>query len=69
MNKSKKDTRKSPIVYFDTPTQPEPDPLPDILFTTRPDIEKPYPLGTDTKTVRNEMSYHEKIDVSFTLID
>ena len=44
---SKKDTRKYPIVYFDTPTRPEPDPLPGILSNTRPAIEKPYPLGTD----------------------
>ena len=43
---SKKDTWKYPIVFFSTPTQPEPDPLPGILSNTRPDIEKPYPLGT-----------------------
>ena len=48
---SKRDTRKYPIAYFDTPTRPEPDPLPGILSNTRPDptrpdIEKPYPLGT-----------------------
>ena len=36
--RKKKDTRKYPIVFFDTPTRPEPDPL--------PGIEKPYPLGT-----------------------
>ena len=41
---SKKDTRKYPIVFFTTPTRP--DPLPGILSNTRPDIEKPYPLGT-----------------------
>ena len=34
---SKKDTRKYPIVYFDTPTRPEPDPIPGILSHTRPD--------------------------------
>ena len=34
---SKKDTRKYPIVFFDTSTQPEPDPLPGILSNTRPD--------------------------------
>ena len=34
---SKKDTRKYPIVYFDTPTRPEPGPLPGILSNTRPD--------------------------------
>ena len=34
---SKKDTRKYPIVYFDTPTRPEPDLLPGILSNTRPD--------------------------------
>ena len=35
---SKKDTRKYLIVYFDTPTRPEPDPLPGILSNTRPDL-------------------------------
>ena len=34
---SKKDTWQYPIVYFDTPTRPEPDPLPSILSNTRPD--------------------------------
>ena len=34
---SKKDTRKYPIIFFDTPTRPEPDPLPGILSNTRPD--------------------------------
>ena len=45
---SKKDTRKYPIVFFDTPTRPEPDPPPGGFFQypTRSDIEKPYPLGT-----------------------
>ena len=43
---SKKDTRKYPIVFFDTPTRPEPNLLPGILSNTQPDIEKPYPLGT-----------------------
>ena len=33
----KKNTRKYPIVFFDTPTRPEPDPLPGILSNTRPD--------------------------------
>ena len=33
----KKDTRKYPIVFFDTATRPEPDPLPGILSNTRPD--------------------------------
>ena len=33
----KKDTRKYPIVFFNTPTRPEPDPLPSILSNTRPD--------------------------------
>merc|ERR1712130_718762 len=42
---SKKDTRKYPIVYFDTPTRPEPDLLPGILSNTRPDIEKTLPVG------------------------
>ena len=35
------------MVYFDTPTRPEPDLLPSILSNTRPNIEKPYPLGTE----------------------
>ena len=45
---SKKGTRKYPIVFFDTPTRPEPDPLPGILSNTRPDpiLKKPYLLGT-----------------------
>ena len=34
---SKKGTQKYPIVFFDTPTRPEPDPLPGILSNTRPD--------------------------------
>ena len=33
----KKDTRKYPIVFFDSLTRPEPNPLPGILFNTRPD--------------------------------
>ena len=34
---STKDTRKYPIVNFNTPSRPEPDPLPGILSNTRPD--------------------------------
>ena len=34
---NKKDTWKYPIVYFDSPTRPEPDPLPGISSNTRPD--------------------------------
>ena len=34
---NKRDTRKYPIVYFNTPTRPEPDPLPGILSNTRLD--------------------------------
>ena len=33
---SKKDTQKYSIVFSDTPTRPEPDPLPGILSNTRP---------------------------------
>ena len=44
---NKRDTRKYPIVYFDTPNRPQPNQLTGILSTTRPDIEKPYPLGTE----------------------
>ena len=46
---SNKDTRKYPIVYFNTPTRPDPTrypvffPIPD---PTRPNTEKPYSLGT-----------------------
>ena len=54
--KSKKDTQKYPIVYFNTPTRPEPDPLPGILSNTRPNIEKPYPLGTEYR----EPNFEEK---------
>ena len=35
---SKKDTWKYPGVFFNTPTQPEPDPLPSILSNTGPDL-------------------------------
>ena len=34
------DTRKYPIVYNDTPNRPEPDLLPGILSTTRPDLTR-----------------------------
>ena len=40
---SKKDTRKYPIVYFNTPAQPEPS----IFTNTLPNIEKSYLLGTE----------------------
>ena len=45
---SKKDTWKYPIIYFDTPTRPKPDPLPGILSNIRPDpiLKKLNPLGT-----------------------
>ena len=35
----KKDTQKYPIVFFDSPTRPEPDPLPGnfVQYLTRPD--------------------------------
>ena len=33
---SKKDTRKYPILYFNTPTRPEPDPLPGIFSIPDP---------------------------------
>ena len=33
--RKKKDTWKYPIVFLDTPTRPEPDPLPGILSNTR----------------------------------
>ena len=36
----KKDTRKYPIVFFDIPTRYF------VRYPTRPDTEKPYPLGT-----------------------
>ena len=44
-SESKKDTWKYRIVEFNTPTRPEPDPLPGIFSITRPNIEKPYSLG------------------------
>ena len=34
---SKKDTQKYPIVYFNTPTRPEPELLSGIFSNTRPD--------------------------------
>ena len=34
---SKKDTWKYLIIYFNTPTRTEPDPLPGILSKTQPD--------------------------------
>ena len=40
---NKRDTRKYPIVYFNTPTRPEPS----IFTNTRLDIEKSYALGTE----------------------
>ena len=43
----KKDTRKYPIVFFDTPTRPAT--LYFVQYLTRPNIEKPYPLGTARK--------------------
>ena len=52
---NKKDTRKYPIIYFNTPTRPEPDPLPGIFSNTRPDIEKPYPLGTEHKGQKSKL--------------
>ena len=47
---SKKDTRKYPIVFFDTPTRPEPATRYFVQYPTRPDIENLYPLGADPKT-------------------
>ena len=34
---SKKDTQKYLVIYFNTPTRPEPDPLPGIFSNTGPD--------------------------------
>ena len=48
--KSKKDAQKYLIIEFNTPTGPEPDPLLGIFSKTRPDIEKPYPLGTAARS-------------------
>ena len=61
----KKDTRKYPIVFFDTPTPPKPDPLPGILSNTRPNIEKPYPLGTGQKVVLLRPASYKKLFASF----
>ena len=41
---SKKGTRKYPIIFSDTPTRPATRYF--VQYPTRPDIEKPYPLGT-----------------------
>ena len=49
MTESTKGARKYPIIYFNSPTRPEPDPLPVFFYfeyLSRPDIEKPYSLGT-----------------------
>ena len=40
----KKDTQKYPIVFFNTLTRPATRYF--VQYPTRPDIEKPYPLGT-----------------------
>ena len=45
--RKKKDTRKYPIVFFDTPTRPATRYF--VQYPTRPDIEKLYPLGTGCK--------------------
>ena len=52
ISESEKDTRKYPIVYFNTPTRPEPNTLSGIFSNTdmtRPNSEKPYSLGTEDK--------------------
>ena len=46
-NTRKKNTRKYPIVFFDTPTQPAARYF--VQYPTQPDIEKPYPLRTGNK--------------------
>ena len=48
---SKKDTRKYPVVHFNTPTQPGTRYF--FKYPNRPDIEKPYPLGTVYDTMQN----------------
>ena len=54
----KKDTRKYLIVFFDTPTRPEPDPLPSILSDTRPDpiLKNPthWALSTSDLLLQND---------------
>ena len=47
LSKIPRNTWKYPIVSFNTPTRSEPNPLPCIFSNTRPNIEKPCPLGTD----------------------
>ena len=42
--KSKKDARKYLIIFFNTPTRPELDPLLGIFSNNRSNNEKPYPL-------------------------
>ena len=52
---SKKGTRKYPIVFSNTPTRPEPDPLPGILSNTQPDpIMKNPPRWALTETLDQE---------------
>ena len=41
-----KEIPKNLILYFKTAIQPKPDLLPGIFSNYRPDIEKPFPLGT-----------------------
>ena len=54
---SKKDTRKYLIVYFDTPTRPEPDPLPGIFSDTRPDpiLKNPTRWALGTTSVKKQL--------------
>ena len=53
---SKKYTQKYLIVYFGNPTWTRPATWYFVQYPTRPDIEKPYPLGTAPK-VGNQRSH------------
>ena len=54
---SKKDTRKYPFVYFDTPTRPEPNPLPIFFPIPDPILKNPTRWALDvTKLVICEPS-------------
>ena len=49
--RNKNYTQKYPIVFFDTPSRPATRYF--FQYPTRPDIEKPYPLGTAFNKAEN----------------
>ena len=70
---NKKDTRIYLIVYFDTPTRPEPDPLPGILSNTRPDpiLKNPTRWALSTASVSTQHQYQMRWpnDLGITLFE